>query len=73
MKHIVKYSGLTGGLLIAIAMLFAVNSSFATDALRIQPTKQDFGTVDEGVPVIMLSIVENVGSQDVNISNVRIN
>ena len=73
MKYIVKYSGLTGGLLIAIAMLFAANSALAADALRIQPTKQDFGTVDEGVPVIMLSIVENVGSQDVNISNVRIN
>lgn len=73
MKLIAKLSGLTGGILIALAILVLTSFAFAADALRIGPTRQDFGTVEEGLPVIMLAIVENVGSQDVHIKNVRTN
>jgi hypothetical protein len=73
MKMIAKFSGLTGVLLTALAILVLTSSAFAADALRIQPTRQDFGTVEEGVPAIMLSIVENISSQEVHISNVRTN
>jgi len=73
MKMIAKFSGLTGVLLVAVAILVLTSSTFAADALRIQPTRQDFGTVEEGVPAIMLSIVENISSQEVHVSNVRTN
>jgi hypothetical protein len=73
MKQRAKYSGLTCGLLAALAILVIVGSAFAADALRIQPTKQDFGTLEEGTPAILLSIIENIGSQDVYIKNVRTN
>ncbi|MEI7637308.1 MAG: hypothetical protein WCJ37_08380 [Syntrophus sp. (in: bacteria)] len=73
MKMIAKLSELTGMLLTALAILVLTSSAFAADALRIQPTRQDFGTVEEGVPAIMLSIVENISSQEVHISNVRTN
>jgi hypothetical protein len=73
MKLIAKLSGLTGGILTALAILVLTSSAFATDALRVQPTRQDLGTVEEGVLAIMLSIVENISSQEVHISNVRTN
>jgi hypothetical protein len=73
MKQRAKCSVLTGGLLTAVAVLVMAGSTFAADALRIQPAKQDCGTVEEGVPATMISLVENIGSKDVHIRNVRTN
>ncbi len=73
MKLIAKLSGRTFGILISLAILILTSPAFAAAALRIEPTRQDFGTLEEGVPAIMIAIVENVGSQDVHIKNVRTN
>jgi hypothetical protein len=73
MKQIAKCPVLIGGLLTTLAVLVMASATFASDALRIQPTRQDCGTVDEGVPATMTSTVENIGSRDVHISNVRTN
>jgi len=73
MKLISKCRGLAGGFLTALAVLTIAGSAFAADTLRIQQTRLDCGTVEEGVPATMLSIVENISSQDVHINNVRTN
>lgn len=73
MKQRAKCSGLACGLLAALAILVMAGSAFATDTLRVQPTRQDFGTLEEGTPAILLSIIENISSQDVYIKNVRTN
>lgn len=60
-------------LLIIVAIILTARSVFAADALRIQPIRHDFGTIEEGVPAKMLVTVENVSAKEVHIKNVRTN
>lgn len=68
-----KCCRLAGFLVTGLTVFVMGGAVFAADALRIQPTSQDFGTLDEGVPATMLSTIENTGSQEVHIRNVRTN
>ena len=53
--------------------LLLAGSAFAGEALRINPTKLDCGVIEEGVLATMLATVENIGTKEVRILNVRTN
>jgi hypothetical protein len=41
------------------------------EVLKATPAQFDFGTIDEGVPAAVTTIIQNVGKTRVEITNVR--
>ncbi len=64
---------LNRGLLTVLVFLLLAGSAFAGEALRIHPTKLDCGVIEEGELATMLATVENIGTKEVRILNVRTN
>jgi hypothetical protein len=60
---------LWAGSVIAVLILIQGTSMGAT--LQATPEHVDFGTVDEGDPVVAVSEIVNTGSTPVEITNVR--
>lgn len=60
-------------LLTILLFLLLAGSAFAGEALHINPTKLDCGVIEEGVLATMLATVENIGTKEVRILNVRTN
>ncbi len=55
----------------AVALLLLVQGVSAEAALKATPDHVDFGTVNEGDPVVAVSEIVNTGSETVEITNVR--
>jgi len=60
-------------LLIVLALFVAAGAAFAAGALRVSPVRQECGIIPEGTPATMVAGVENIGSKEVRILNVRTN
>jgi len=57
-------------LLCAGALLFVMASAYGA-TLRATPDHAEIGTIDEGVDAVVMVIIENTGSSQVEITNVQ--
>jgi len=55
----------------AVALLILVQGISSEAALKATPDHVDFGTVNEGDPVVAVSEIINTGSETIEITNVR--
>lgn len=58
---------------VLLTILFSAGSALASDLLRILPIKHDCGILEEGVPAIMQSILENISGHEVIVGSVKTN
>ena len=63
-------AALACALAMGLSLVYGVSPG---EVLKATPDHQDFGEIPEGEPAVATSIIENVGSAPVEITNVRTN